>query len=930
MKKYYLLLLFCSLSVRFFAQGYWTQTSAPLVGDRYDDIYFLNDDTGWAVENPWGGGTAVVLKTQNGGVTWQQMAAPGTPIYRDIGFLNAQKGFIGILQADNDTAVMYRSVDSGNTWQACHNIPGPRPMGICGQNVINDSTLVGVGRYFGPAVFLKTTNSGSTWSYTDMSQYAGGLVDVLFFNRDTGIAVGTDGNYATGRGVVLYTTNGGNTWQVKKLSSRSQEMCWKISFPTRDTGYVSLESFRNLLNDTQYILKTVDGGLHWQELQYCVCGTEAQGIGFRNATEGWVGGRYPSGAPQHYVYHTLDGGNSWAEDSFAVNPNRFRFLNPNHGFLSGQRIYEYRNPSCIKHDTTHVEICQGQTYHWQGATFTNSGTLTRTLITAQGCDSITTLQLMVIPLQSPTQTFRDTTCLILYSFADTVFNFTNSPHNYLKYYTKMLKAVDGCDSLQVQIFLRFQKKGSVFEDTICAGHQYYYNGQYHSTSGNYPDTIQTIEGCDSLRTLHLVVLPPPMHNIYDTICHGHSYAFYDSSYTATGLYWHYLIRNDGCDSLDVLHLYVKNPPNSSANISQCKGKSVVYIGDTLTSPGPYTYTLSTATGCDSIVHLNLAFNYIYPIITKEDSICHGGGGLYNFNGHILTSAGIYLDTVSSSTGCDSIIAVRLSYRPWTGTHLYEAPCPENPYYFNGQQISTDGTYLDTIQGQDGCDSVTIYLSLQFHLPTSYVSASFCPGDSYTFNGHTYIYPGTYRDTLINNSACDTQVVLTLSRYTLSHSTTVGFLPSQLCIDSAAYVMHGYPAGGIFSGTGVINDSVFNPVVAGIGHHQIVYGWPDENGCMVADTGFITVTTCNSIKDIMGDEVRLYPNPAKGTLFALINSSHKISAAIIGANGNTDMELFNVKADGLYTISISGLAAGSYLIKIWNEEGAWAYRKLIIQ
>ncbi|WP_430405874.1 metallophosphoesterase [Fluviicola sp.] len=50
---------------------------------------------------------------------------------------------------------------------------------------------------------------------------------------------------------------------------------------------------------------------------------------------------------------------------------------------------------------------------------------------------------------------------------------------------------------------------------------------------------------------------------------------------------------------------------------------------------------------------------------------------------------------------------------------------------------------------------------------------------------------------------------------------------------------GIPAGGTFSGPGV-NASVFSPVAAGIGTHQIVYGYSDLNTCFNSDTNLVTV------------------------------------------------------------------------------------------
>lgn len=62
--------------------------------------------------------------------------------------------------------------------------------------------------------------------------------------------------------------------------------------------------------------------------------------------------------------------------------------------------------------------------------------------------------------------------------------------------------------------------------------------------------------------------------------------------------------------------------------------------------------------------------------------------------------------------------------------------------------------------------------------------------------------------------------------------------SDFCVNSAAQVLvAGLPRGGVYSGAGMVSDSLFDPAVAGLGTHQIVYSLP---GCGSSDTTSITV------------------------------------------------------------------------------------------
>ncbi|MGH2568554.1 MAG: T9SS type A sorting domain-containing protein, partial [Bacteroidota bacterium] len=199
--------------------------------------------------------------------------------------------------------------------------------------VLNNTVINAVGRVRGPAYFYRTTDAGTTWQVKDMSPYAAGLIDVFFFSPDTGIAVGlTNVDHDSSNGVVLYTTNGGITWEKKFQTSRVREWCWKISFPSRNVGYVSLQ--RNSQSQNHF-LKTTDGGTTWSEKVFPV-NYFIQGIGFANDTLGWIGGL--GVGP---IYETKNGGESWSSIGLGARINRFRFFNSGLGYAMGDSLYKY-------------------------------------------------------------------------------------------------------------------------------------------------------------------------------------------------------------------------------------------------------------------------------------------------------------------------------------------------------------------------------------------------------------------------------------------------------------------------------------------------------------------------------------------------------------------------------------------------------------
>jgi photosystem II stability/assembly factor-like uncharacterized protein len=310
-----------------------TLNSVPIV-TRYNDIYFVTPDRGWIAN-----GSGQIYRTLDGGVSWQKQFEKSTVHFRSIGFVDSLNGWAGNVGPGEfgatDTSTIYQTADGGKTWTTVKSYIGPKPRGLCGMHVVNDSVICAVGRVRGPAFFARTTNRGKTWTSKDMSPYAAGLIDVYFFHPDTGLAVGlTNVTHDLSSGVVLFTADGGQTWEKRFTTTRTGEWCWKISFPTKKVGYASIQRNSQTSN---HFLQTIDGGKTWREKPFPINQYFIQGIGFVNDSVGWIGGSSAASSG----YQTTDGGETWQPAGFGSRLNRFRFLNDTLGYASGQRAYKY-------------------------------------------------------------------------------------------------------------------------------------------------------------------------------------------------------------------------------------------------------------------------------------------------------------------------------------------------------------------------------------------------------------------------------------------------------------------------------------------------------------------------------------------------------------------------------------------------------------
>ena len=200
---------------------------------------------------------------------------------------------------------------------------------------------------------------------------------------------------------------------------------------------------------------------------------------------------------------------------------------------------------------------------------------------------------------------------------------------------------------------------TIFE-TICEGDTYDFNGKILSESGTYRDTIPVSSGRDSI--VQLVLTVNPTYNIPTSaaICEGDSYTFYGQTLTTAGVYTHTLTTVHGCDSIIEFTLTVTPVHTVPIFHSICEGNSYTFYGQTLTTAGVYTHTLTTIHGCDSIIALTLTVNPVHTVPIAH-SICEGD--TYTFYGQTLTTAGVYTHTLTTIHGCDSIIELILTVNP---------------------------------------------------------------------------------------------------------------------------------------------------------------------------------------------------------------------------------------------------------------------------
>ncbi len=210
------------------------------------------------------------------------------------------------------------------------------------------------------------------------------------------------------------------------------------------------------------------------------------------------------------------------------------------------------------------------------------------------------------------------------------------------------------DDLQVETF-RCEEIVEIF-DTICSGEGYSFGDTILTEGGIYDDTLQNSIHWDSIirleltHGLHYLVTEP------DTICQGESYIFGADTLLTTGRYRKTFYSSLGCDSIVEVILTVLGTDTTMIDTSICASGSYVFGQDTLTETGSYLRTLTSASGCDSIIALNLTM-FEEDSIVRDTVLCPGE--FLMFYGDTITGEGTFYTTITNEQ-CSTTIVQHVS------------------------------------------------------------------------------------------------------------------------------------------------------------------------------------------------------------------------------------------------------------------------------
>lgn len=260
------------------ADGFTTIATTITTHGNASCLFFVDDLLGFA-----GTEQGKILRTVDGGVSWELQTSGITTNINSLFFVDAQIGFASALGS-----YLLRTTDGGSTWEQ---LTPPDVVNIRDLHFFNAQHGIGVGSV---GHIVRTDDGGDTWTFvTSPTTYS---LNDLEVQGNVLVATGDWGR-------VVRSTNGGASWTEQTVDARDD---FSSSFTAGGIGLISSEGA---------VYRSLDMGATWTAVYLGTQHTLLTKTSFANDQVGVAIGYATSGGFDAGFIRTTDGGRHWTRMS---------------------------------------------------------------------------------------------------------------------------------------------------------------------------------------------------------------------------------------------------------------------------------------------------------------------------------------------------------------------------------------------------------------------------------------------------------------------------------------------------------------------------------------------------------------------------------------------------------------------------------------
>ena len=418
-------------------------------------------------------------------------------------------------------------------------------------------------------------------------------------------------------------------------------------------------------------------------------------------------------------------------------------------------------------DEGETVICESALpFTWEGTEYTEGGELTKSWPLENNCDSVRTMTLTVTPTIHTNLT--DAICLGL-DYTANGFNIaaadlTAGEHTFTRTETN---ATTNCDE-EITLTLTVGDVLSNDVDAVTACDSYSWtagDGQTYelTATGTYQSQpYANAMGCTTIDVLPLTILTNGGSEETKFACDSYTWSVNGETYTTSGDYTATITdATTGCNGTATLHLTIGTSEVVTTNATACDSYTWTDgTGETYTQSGVYTHNYTTTDNCSGTLHLVLTINN-----NSSTAYTQTACDSYTWNNEVYTATGDYTFAYNDANECPSVDTLHLTVNINSNTGYTETAC--DSYTWNNSSYTESGDYMYDYINAKGCPSTdTLHLTVN-HNTSSGETLTVCYG--YEWHGTSYIQSGTYYYHYNTNEGCASIDTLNLTVNMLSTS-----------------------------------------------------------------------------------------------------------------------------------------------------------------